>query len=83
MYVIDVYLKEVVMFINPRCISPSRFCIVFCMRTNKTLSMGSDKCHICMGILNDLDSILGLICIIFVIYAHISPIMLGSAYSGF
>jgi len=25
---------------------------------------GVDKCHTCMGIFNDLDSILGLICLI-------------------
>jgi len=30
-----------------------------------------------MGILNDLDLILGLICIIFAIYAHISSITIG------
>ena len=36
-----------------------------------------------MGILNDLDSILGLICIIFAIYAHISPITLGFSLFGF
>jgi len=45
---------------------PYLFCLVFCLRTSKSLSMGEfDKCHICMGILNDLESILGLICIIY------------------
>jgi len=54
------------MIVNPRCIFPSRFWIEFCLRTSKSLSMGEfDKCHICMGILNDLDSFLGLICIIY------------------
>ena len=36
-----------------------------------------------MGILNDLDSILGFICIIFAIYEHISPITLGFDLFGF
>jgi len=35
------------------------------------------------GYLNDWDSILGLICIIFAIYAHISPITLGFSLFGF
>ena len=38
---------------------------LFCLRTSKSFSMGEfDKCHMCMGILNDLGSLLGLNCII-------------------
>jgi len=35
---------------NPRCIPPSCLCILFCLRTSKSLSMGEfDQCHICIG----------------------------------
>jgi len=42
-----------------------------------------DKCHIGMGIFIDFASILGLNSHYFAIYAHISPITLVLAWSGF
>jgi len=37
------------------------FCLLFCLRTSKSLSMGEfDKCNVCMGILDDLGSKFGI-----------------------
>ena len=44
---------------------------------------GTDKCHICMGICNDLDSIFGLICIILRFMPIFLRLRLVSASSGF
>jgi len=50
----------------------------------KSLSMGEfDRCHICMGIFNDLDSILGLISIIFRFVHVFLRLCLVLACSGF
>ena len=43
----------------------------------------SDKCHICMGILNGLDSILGLFCIILPFMPMFLRLRLVSACFGF
>ena len=48
------------MSFNPRCISPSCSCLVFCLGTSKSLSMGEfDHCHICIGLVGYLGFILG------------------------
>ena len=58
-YVIDIYLEEVAVFINPRCVSPSRFCILFCLRTSKSLSMGEWWVSYLHGVIRYLRGILG------------------------
>jgi len=42
-----------------------------------------DKCHICMGISNDLGSNFGINSHNFVVYAHISSITLGLGFVEF
>ena len=50
---------------TPRCISLRLFCLVFCLGTSKSLSMGEfDQCHICIGYSGYLGfNFCGLICI--------------------
>ena len=58
------------MSFNLRCIAPSSSCLVFCLRTSKSLSMGEfDESHICIGLVRYLGVILGVLMNIYTIYA--------------
>jgi len=63
---------------------PYLFCMLFCLRTSKSLSMGDfDTCHVCMDYLGVQHLFLEITMLYFVIYAPISPITLILTCSGF
>jgi len=63
---------------------PYLFCLLFCLRTSKSLSMGEfDKYLIRVGILDDLGSHFRINLQYFAVYAYISPITLGLGFVEF
>ena len=63
---------------------PCLFCLLFCLRTSKSLSMGEfDKFHLCMGILDDLGSNFGINLHNYAVYARISLITIGLSFVEF